>query len=89
MVAKQTFICIIHQGEVVSPLSFNVTLIAQCEGANMMNRNSQCQEVSAAISKAKKAFNTGELKNYEPLTVLQTEEVKSTCATSWGPQMRR
>lgn len=47
------------------------------------------QDVATAVSRAKTAYERGKLDNYKPLTASGSEQVKSTCMTSWGPAMRR
>ena len=55
----------------------------------MNNQKSNNKGITSAMSTAVSAHKDGKLNNYGPLACSGVGEVKSTCAASWGPAMRR
>ncbi|WP_158260075.1 hypothetical protein [Zobellella endophytica] len=54
-----------------------------------MRHNQSKKTVTAMMARAQTAFSSGKLQQYKPLEASGAEGVKSTCAASWGPAMRR
>lgn len=46
-------------------------------------------DLSASVEAVRAALASGALADYRPLAVAGAEFGKSTCMTSWGPQMKR